>query len=121
MQERILFHGATGDEILSIMSSGTMRPNGEGEIFFDEFSHERALQHGADLRRKLTFAAKMLVHIGEDVTTARRSVPGNPHALVIHATKTVPVRVLELYVRRPRGDCLEVYSGEPEIRRILES
>ena len=63
METRDLFHGTNGDNILAIMREGLLRPNHEGKIYFSERRFDSVLMHGADMKRKATFAVKLRVTI----------------------------------------------------------
>ena len=61
MQNRDLFHGTTGDNILAILRKGAIWPDLDGKIYFSEWRFDSVLMHGADRRRASTFALKLRV------------------------------------------------------------
>lgn len=55
--------------------------------------------HGADAKRKLTFAVKLQVHVPANATFQRKPTPGVDDTLILTSRVPVRVDVLELYVR----------------------
>jgi hypothetical protein len=113
-----LFHGTDGDAILSIIRDASMRPNAEHKIFFSE-RFDDALQHGADLKRKLTFAVKVQVSLPATATLERTSKPGNPLTVIVTSTTPLPASILELYVRTPHQQHLQIVKGLAAIKALL--
>jgi hypothetical protein len=120
MSARDLFHGTNGDNILQIMQDKLLKPS-DGKLFFSEGRPDSVLMHGADVKRKLTFAIKARVQIPAGVELLRHSTPGVADTLVLKTTAAVPVEILELYVRRPQATSLEVVSGAEAIKRFLDA
>ena len=114
-----LYHGTDGDSILSIIRDGFMRPNAEHKIFFSE-RFDDALQHGGDLKRKLTFAFKAQVTLPGAASLERTSKPGNPLTVIVTSTANLPTTILELYVRKPHQQHLQIVKGLPAIKKFLE-
>lgn len=113
-----LYHGTNGDSILSIMRDGLMRPNAQHQTFFSE-RFEDALQHGGDLKRKLTFAFKAQVVLPSAASLERTAKPGNPLTVIVNCTTPLPTTLLELYVRTPHQQHLQVLKGTPAIKSFL--
>ena len=82
MSTRELFHGTNGDNILNIMDQGQMIP-ADGKLFFSESRPDSVLMHGADIKRKLTFAVKVRVQIPDTAALDRHSTPGVQDTLVL--------------------------------------
>lgn len=116
---RTLFHGTDGDSILQLLKTRQMRPDSEGRIFFSENRYESVLMHGGDLKRKLTFAVKVQVHVPTEASIQRVATKGVDDTLVLVSRVPVRVDVLELYVRRPRGTTVETLQGAASIERFL--
>ncbi len=119
MQIRELYHGTTGDNILQIIREGVLRPNVEGKIYFSEWRFESVLMHGADTKRKATFAVKVRVTVPTTATLQRLATPGVSDTLVITTTMPVPAQVLELYIREPRATTTKTIKGAQEILKYL--
>jgi hypothetical protein len=113
-----LYHGTDGDSILSILREGVMRPDAERRTFFSE-RFEDALQHGGDLKRKLTFAFKAQVALRLGATLERTSKPGNPLTVIVNSPAPLPTTILELYVRTPHQQHLQVVKGAAAIKAFL--
>jgi hypothetical protein len=116
---RTLFHGTDGDSILQLLKTRQMRPDSEGRMFFSEHKYESVLMHGADLKRKLTFAVKLQVHVPNEAAFQRTTTPGVDDTLVLVCRVPLRVDVLELYVRRPRSTAIETFHGAAAIERFL--
>jgi len=123
VQIRHLYHGADGDKILGILTWREIRPNETGEVFFSEWRPESVFMHGADRRRRASFATRLEVSIPHDLVQERRSTPGVLDTLVIRTSRPLRARVLELHVRRLHegGAEVERVIGETAIRRFLET
>jgi hypothetical protein len=119
--ELTLFHGATGDEILSVIRERSMRPDRDGLVYFSE-KFEDALQHGADTRRKASFAFKALITIPAGATVTRTTKQGNPLTVLVRTLTPLPTRLLEMYVRLGRVGAFELktVSGIENIKTYLE-
>lgn len=113
-----LYHGTDGDNILSILRDGSMRPHAGHEIFFSE-RFEDALQHGGDLKRKLTFAFKAQVVLPSTASLERTAKPGNPLTVIVKSIAPLPTTILELYVRTPHQQHLQVVKGAAAIKTFL--
>jgi hypothetical protein len=116
---RTLFHGSDGDSILQLLKTRQMQPDPEGRIFFSEHRYESVLMHGADLKRKLTFAIKMHVYVPNEAALQKKATPGVDDTVVLISRAPVRVDVLELYVRRPRATAIETFHGAAAIERFL--
>ena len=112
------YHGTDGDSILSIIRDGSMRPNAEHKTFFSE-RFEDALQHGGDLKRKLTFAFKAQVVVPSTATLERTTKPGNPLTVIVTSIAPLPTTILELYARTPHQQQLKIVKGAAEIKTFL--
>lgn len=121
MQLRQLYHGTTGDNILSILDSGKMNPSAQHEMFFSSSSWQTVLMYGADRKRGAAFAIKVAVTIPEHIIQLNASTPGNPDTLILQTIEPLPAQVLELYVRKPGDDGFEIERilGELPIRNYL--
>ncbi len=113
-----LYHGTDGDSILSILRDGLMRPDAEHRVFFSE-RFEDALQHGGDLKRKLTFAFKAQVALPATASVERTTKPGNPLTVIVNSTAPLPTTLLELYVRTPHQQHLQIVKGIAAIKTFL--
>lgn len=113
-----LYHGTDGDSILSILQDASMKPNGEHKIFFSE-RFDDALQHGGDLKRKLTFAFKAQVVVPATATLERTVKPGNPLTVIVNSVAPLATTILELYVRTPHQQQLQIVKGIPAIKTFL--
>jgi hypothetical protein len=113
-----LYHGTNGDNILSILQEGLMRPSAQHKVFFSQ-KFEDALQHGGDLKRKLTFAFKAQVVLPSVASLERTSKPGNPLTVIVDSIAPLPTTILELYVRTPHQQHLQVVKGAAAIRVFL--
>lgn len=116
--EYCLFHGALGNEILSIIGEGKMRPNSDHKVFYSE-QFEDALKHGADLRLKASFAFKANVILVPGASLARVATHGNPYAVVITTALPLPTKITELYVRLPHASQVQIIRGIESIRAYL--
>ena len=121
MQTRDLYHGTNGDNILEIIRLGVLKPNAEGKIFFSESRFDSVLMHGADLRRKATFAVKLRVTIAPPAVLQHVTTPGVRDTLVVSTTMPLRVQVLELYVREPRASTIKTIRGTAEIQKYLSA
>src|SRR5260370_17553287 len=102
-----LYHGTDGDRILSIIRDGLMRPNAEHKTFFSE-RFEDALQHGGDIKRKLTFAFKAQVTLPPVASLERTTKPGNPLTVIVNSISPLPTTILHLHLRPPHQQHLQV-------------
>ena len=113
-----LYHGTDGDSILSIIRDTTIRPNAEHKVFFSE-RFDDALQHGGDLKRKLTFAVKAQVTLPATASLERTTKPGNPLTVIVTSNTPLPTTILELYVRTPHQQHLHIVKGSAAIKTFL--
>lgn len=121
MRSEILYHGTDGDRILSIMESGVLRPNDDGQIFFGKHDWTRVLMYGVDRRRGVSFAVQVSATVPDGAVVRYLSTPGVRSTVVIVTAKPVPVRILELYVRK-LGDPHPVrIVGPAAIRHYLQA
>lgn len=121
MKTDVYFHGTTGDNILSIIETGLMKPDQKHEIFFSRYRWDSCLMHGADRKRKAGFVVKVEVDISDKVKHVFRETPGVHDTVILQTADPLPVRVLELFVRRLNEDGaqLEHLMGAPTIKRYL--
>jgi hypothetical protein len=119
MQRRELYHGTDGDSALAIARFGQIRPNAEGRIYFSEWSYESVLMHGADLKRKATFALKLRVDIPDDASLQRTSTAGVQDSLIVLTAQVLSVEAVILYVREPRSPEVRAIDGVIEIIKFL--
>jgi hypothetical protein len=121
MAARLLYHGTNGDAILGIIDSGMIKPN-HGRIFFSEWNWQSVLMYGPDFKRNAAFAVRLKVHIPE-VGRFATSTPGVADTLVVMTRLSLRAEVLELYIRRPTPDGMEVEHifGAGPIRTFLSS
>jgi hypothetical protein len=117
-QEMTLYRGTRGDNILQAIQEGAIRPGADNRVWFSRIL-EDALKHGADMDRRETYAIKAVVTLIAGATVEQTAVHGNPLAVVITSQVSLPIKVHELYVRRPRGDRLETVTGAEAIRAYL--
>jgi hypothetical protein len=121
MQVRDLFHGTNGDNIIAIIREGQVRPNRDRKIFFAEQKFDSVLMHGADTRRKATFAVKLRVIIPPTAAVARVSTPGVDLTLVVTTTAPLKAEVLEMYVREPGAITVKTFKSRTEILNYLKT
>lgn len=121
MDVRNFYHGTSGDTILRIIRERLVRPNSDSKIFFSERSFESVLMHGADVKRKETYAIKVRVTIPEGVTLQRSATPGVADTIVAVTSSPLPAEVLELYIRPPRGAAVRIIQGEGPILMALNA
>jgi hypothetical protein len=119
MATRELYHGTAGDNILQIIREHSMRPNQAGKIYFSEHRYESVLMHGADIKRKATFAIKVGVDVPANATFQRGATAGVADTLIFSTVNPIAVEVLELYIRQPRGESVQVVKGAAAIYSFL--
>lgn len=102
--ERIIrgFHGTNGDNVLSILNSGELRPSG-GKIFLSKNLSD-SFVHGGDLARKANFSIDVSVVVPKDASVEYTSKPGNPATILIHTNTPAQTQVNALHVRERDGD-----------------
>jgi len=117
----VYFHGTTGDEILSIIETGLMKPDQKQEVFFSRYRWDSCFMHGGDRKRKASFVVKVEVDIPDEVKHVFRETPGVRDTVILQTADPLPVRVLELFVRRFSEDGAQVehFMGAPTIKRYL--
>lgn len=113
-----LFHGAPGDNILSIIQDRSMRPDPDHRVYYSQ-RFEDALQHGADIKRKAAFAFKAKVTVPAGASLGREQRPGNPLAVIVTTVQPLPTQILELYVRPARATQVEIIKGVEAIKHYL--
>jgi hypothetical protein len=121
MQVRDLYHGTNGDNILEIMRLGVLKPNLQGKLFFSEWRFDSVLMHGADSRRKATFAVKLRVTIVPPAVLQQAATAGVSDTLIVSTTLPLRAQVLELYVREPRATTVKTIRGTAEIVKYLST
>ncbi|MBZ5618816.1 MAG: hypothetical protein LAQ69_08860 [Acidobacteriia bacterium] len=119
MQDRELYHGTNGDNILQIIRTGVLMPNAEGKIYFSERRFDSVLMHGADRSRKATFAVKLRVTFPTTVALQQTATAGVSDTLIVTAATPLQVQVLELYVREPRASTIKTVTGAVAIKKYL--
>jgi hypothetical protein len=119
MQNRELFHGTTGDNILAILRRGAISPNLDGKIYFSAWRFDSVLMHGADKKRKAAFAVKMRVTLPSTATLQKTSTPGVTDTLVVATSAPLRCDVLELYIREARSRTVKKVTGEAAITKCL--
>jgi hypothetical protein len=121
MQVRDLYHGTNGDNILEIIRLGAIKPNTDGKLCFSEWRFDSVLMHGADMRRKATFAIKLRVTIAPPAVVQHAATAGVADTLIVSTTMPLRVQVLELYVREPRASNVKAIKGTAEIKKYLSA
>jgi hypothetical protein len=116
---RELYHGGNGDKILQILVSRQMQPDSQHKIYFSESRYESVLMHGADLKRKLTFAVKVRLQIPSGTALTKSATPGVADTIVVTTAVPIQAEVLELYVRKPRTAAVDVVRGAADIHKFL--
>jgi hypothetical protein len=119
-RERV-FHGTDGDNILSIIASGEMRPGADHRLFFSRYDWAPVLQYGADRKRKAAFAVEVELELAASASVQRTSTPGVLNTFVVLTTSAVPARVLELFVREPGASRVARIPGADAISQYLTS
>ena len=120
MATRDLFHGANGDNILLILGKGLMKPDSQGRVFLS-LHRDSVFMHGADSKRKASFAIKVRATIPDAGKPEETVTPGVNHTVIIHTKTGVKVQVVELYVREPRGSTVVTIKGASEIKKYLSA
>jgi hypothetical protein len=120
MQTRDLYHGTTGDNILEIIRQGRLRP-AAGKIYFSERRFDSVFMHGADRKRKATYAVKMRVTIPTAASLQQAATAGVSDTLIITTEMPLQVQILELYIREPRGSTVTTIRGAREITKHLSA
>ena len=116
-----VFHGASGDKILSILESGELRPSG-GQVFVGSYERAPSYMHGADRTRKASFVLELeIIYDPSKVATERKSTSGVPNTLVLTTEMPLSIRALRMFERRMGEDGMveRIYTGEAEIRAGL--
>ena len=121
IMEEVLYHGTDGDSILSILTTGELRPNDQGEIYFSQWEWPPALMHGNDSKRKAHFVIQVRVQIPKTAGRLLKSTPGVRNTVVIQTGIPIKAQVLELYIRRPTPEGFSVceVKGSEAIRAAL--
>jgi hypothetical protein len=117
-EDLTLFRGTRGDNILSAINDGVIQPGPDHKVWFSRIL-EDALQHGADIDRRETYAIKAVVTVVPGASVERRAVHGNPLAIAITSSVALATKVIELYVRRPGADHLQTVVGSTAIKAHL--
>ena len=132
-EQRIItaFHGADGDEILGIITSGKMKPSGS-KIFLG--MRTGLFLHGGDTPRHAAFVVQLrLTFDPEQVEEQRTPTQGVEDTVLLNTDEDVTVEIIRLIVRRPyrsieTGELItprryrsKTISGEGAIRAYLES
>jgi len=123
VQVQELYHGAIGNNILSIIKESAIRPS-NGEIYFirQESQLHYAFAYGADLSRGAAYVIKVRAHVPDGLSLKPQARSGAPtDTWVFETDKPIAVEVLRLYVRHKPGEPVEIKDGAAEIRRYLET
>jgi hypothetical protein len=75
--------------------------------------------HGADIRRKATFAVKLRVSIPPAASLARAATAGVADTLIVATSIPVRAEVLELYIRESRATTVKTIKSRMEIAKFL--
>jgi hypothetical protein len=113
-----VFHGTDGDNILSIIRDGSMRPDSNHEIYYSIW-FEDVLAHGADSKRKAAFGFKARIQLPAGASQRRESRSGNPIAIIVTTALPLPTEILELYVRPANATSIEIVRGIEAIKGHL--
>ena len=115
-----VFHGSPGSSILSILREGAIRPDPTHHVYFSA-RYEDALQHGADVVLRASFAFRAEVTIPDTASFERVSKPGNPLTILVTTNVPLSLRILELYVRLGKVGAFQIkrVAGADAIRRYL--
>jgi hypothetical protein len=119
MEVRDLFHGTNPDNILAMTREGLLRPNRDGKIYFSERRFHSVLMHGANMKRKATFAVKVRVTIPPTANAARAATAGVADTLFVTTTLPRKAEVLELGIREPRPTSVTTVKGKADIANFL--
>jgi hypothetical protein len=76
--------------------------------------------HGADMRRKMTFAVKVRVSIPPEATIERAATAGVADTLIVTTPRPLIAEILELYVRQPGSGTAKNVKGRLEIAKFLK-
>jgi hypothetical protein len=115
------YHGAKGDAILGILSSGRMRPQG-GMVWLNLGDYRQSYEHGGDRKRGASFVAEVQVTYDPAVVTEeRKPTAGIPHTLVLRTREALAASVLRMYRRRrtEEGRAEDVFEGRAAIEAAL--
>lgn len=120
-EQREMYHGTPGRNVVSIMDQGVMRPDSFNHTVFFSQRLEDVWVHGADSQLRASFGIKVSITVPEGASISRRSPPGNPLAMVVTSAVPIPTRVLELHVRVPSSDGFrfKTVQGTDAIRAYL--
>ena len=121
MARETLFHGTNGDNILSIIESGMMRPGADGRLFFAREDYGPVFMHGGDRKRGATFAIKVQVEIPAGVPIQRGSTSGVQNTYIVSTSKPLAVTVSELFVRDQPGEPVVRILGQHDIATYLRA
>lgn len=116
-----MFHGTSGDNILSIIESGVMRP-GSGKVQFAEGGPASTFMHGADRRRGAAFSIEVDVGVPQAAEILRESTQGVRRTLTVNTGESLTVNVKRRFVRTPDGQGgfeHEVIEGTENILQYL--
>jgi hypothetical protein len=112
------YHGANGDNIISIAKTGSMRPR-DGKIYFSSTSFAGCFAMGADTKRKACFVIKVEFQLPGGCTIEDK-VTNVPGSKVLHTNSALSVRILEMYVREKPGSTPLKIKGESEVINFLD-
>jgi hypothetical protein len=121
MPRRTLFHGANGDEILSIIAGDVMRPDSDGVVYFGAGSYADCFMHGADKKRKATFVIEVDVDVLASARALTVSTQGVAQTLKVFTTVPLPCTVRRLAIREPRSASVTWIQGSDAIAGYLQA
>jgi hypothetical protein len=118
-----LYHGANGDNILSILKNRYIKPGDQNEVFFGRFNYRALYMHGGDIRRKASFVIAVEVDMPAEVKKQFTATSGVQDTLKVITPVHLPAKVLELFVRRRTDDGYEEQriKGELAIKQYLQN
>jgi hypothetical protein len=119
--QRLLYHGTNGDNVLKIIHEGKLRPNQQGIVQFSQNTPASVLMHGPDKKRKAAFAIKVLIDLPSGATCKREATAGVVDTVTVITPTPLPAQVLELYVRDAHGTVLRTITGVAAITAALNS
>ena len=107
-----VYHGTKGDDILTIIKRGVLRPNKSGEIYFVQHDVTGAMQYGVDESRMACYAIRVRVEVPLTATMEQLERSGAPRD-TLRVTTPLPIKaeVTEMYIRTPGQAQLRTIKG----------
>jgi hypothetical protein len=124
MSEYVLFHGTPGDNVLSILATGSLQPGRDQRVYFSPFEWADVLSYGADASRGANFVIKVRVVLPDEVEKELTSRPGVANTLIATTSASLRAEVLEMYVRRFSATNQFVFEkviGPQAIKKFLQA